>query len=106
MAAGEPIDMGVARTPGIETVRALNALQTTLAEMAATSLLILDAIEALAPTTLGVSTVAGLPTIAASGQGARRLVTDANATTFASIVAGGGANIVPVFNNGTNWIIG
>lgn len=37
---------------------------------------------------------------------ARLFVTDATATTFASTVAGGGANIVPVFSNGTNWIIG
>lgn len=38
--------------------------------------------------------------------GARRFVTDANATTFASIVAGGGANGVPVYSDGTNWRIG
>lgn len=51
-------------------------------------------------------TVAGLPVAAAGNKGQRRHVTDANATTFASTVAGGGANIVPVFSNGTNWIIG
>jgi hypothetical protein len=33
-------------------------------------------------------------------------VTDANATTFATTVAAGGANNVPVVCNGTNWIIG
>jgi hypothetical protein len=48
--------------------------------------------------------VASLP--AAGSQGRRSFVTDANATTFASIVAGGGANIVPVFDDGTNWRIG
>ena len=36
----------------------------------------------------------------------RAFVTDANATTFNSIVAGGGANFVPVFCDGTNWRIG
>ena len=41
-----------------------------------------------------------------SGAGARAVVTDANATTFHSIVAGGGANVVPVFSDGTNWRIG
>ena len=51
-------------------------------------------------------TVATLPAAGTAGAGARAYVTDANATTFASIVAGGGANIVPVMSNGTNWIIG
>lgn len=50
-------------------------------------------------------TVSALPT--ASGKaGARHFVTDANATTFASIVAGGGSNGVPVYSDGTNWRIG
>lgn len=53
----------------------------------------------------GAVTVANLPA-AASYPGARRIVSDANATTFNSTVAGGGANIVPVFSNGTNWKIG
>lgn len=46
--------------------------------------------------------VSGLP----SGTvGDRAYVTDANATTFMSTVSGGGSNIVPVFYNGTNWVI-
>ena len=52
------------------------------------------------------TTVAGLPSAATAGAGARAMVTNANATTFNSIVAGGGANIVPVFSDGTNWRIG
>lgn len=48
-------------------------------------------------------TVATLPTVAAY---TRAFVTDANATTFNSIVVGGGANVVPVFYDGTNWRIG
>jgi len=51
-------------------------------------------------------TVAGLPSASTVGAGARAFVTDANATTFASIVAGGGANSVPVYSDGTNWRIG
>lgn len=50
--------------------------------------------------------VGSLPAAAASLAGARRFVTDANATTFASIVAAGGANGVPVYCDGTNWRIG
>lgn len=50
-----------------------------------------------------VYTVGTLPTVVA---GARAFVSDANATTFASIVAGGGANGVPVYSDGTNWRIG
>lgn len=49
------------------------------------------------------TTVAGLT---AAQKGARSFVTDATATTFASIVAGGGANNVPVYYDGTNWLIG
>lgn len=49
-------------------------------------------------------TVATLP--AAGNAGAREFVTDATVTTFASIVAGGGANGVPVYDDGTNWRIG
>lgn len=48
-------------------------------------------------------TVGTLPSGAA---GDRTMVTDANATTFNSIVAGGGANTVPVYHDGTNWRIG
>lgn len=49
-------------------------------------------------------TVASLP--AAGTAGRRSFVSDANATTFASIVAGGGTNKVPVYDDGTNWRIG
>lgn len=51
-------------------------------------------------------TVDTLPAAGTAGAGARAYVTDANATTYLSIVAGGGANIVPVFSDGTNWKIG
>lgn len=51
-------------------------------------------------------TVATLPVAATVGAGARAFVSDANATTFASIVAGGGANNIPVYCDGTNWRIG
>jgi hypothetical protein len=48
-------------------------------------------------------TVATLP---AGTRGMRWYVTNANSTTFGSVVAGGGTNVVPVFYNGSNWIIG
>lgn len=54
----------------------------------------------------GVLTVATLPAAATAGAGARAFVSDANATTFASVVAAGGANGVPVYSDGTNWRIG
>lgn len=53
---------------------------------------------------LGSYTVATLPT-ASSNTGAFARVTDSNSTTNGSTVAGGGSNNVPVFSNGTNWII-
>jgi hypothetical protein len=54
----------------------------------------------------GATTVSGLPTASTAGAGARAFVTDANATTFLSVVAGGGSNNVPVVSDGTNWLIG
>jgi hypothetical protein len=53
-----------------------------------------------------VASLTALLTAAAAGAGARSFVTDATATTFASIVAGGGANGVPVYSDGTNWRVG
>jgi hypothetical protein len=41
--------------------------------------------------------------------GARAMVTDSNVTAsgnFGAIVAGGGSDIVPVFSDGVNWLIG
>lgn len=51
-------------------------------------------------------TVANLPLVATVGQGARHMVTDSNSVVFGNIVAGGGANIVSVYSDGTNWRIG
>jgi hypothetical protein len=62
-----------------------------------------NAINQMADRTQYVGTVAKLPTGAA---GMRAFVTDANATTFASVVAGGGSNGVPCYHDGTNWRIG
>jgi len=55
---------------------------------------------------LTVYTVSTLPSAATVGVGARAFVSDATATTFASTVAGTGANKVPVYSDGTNWKIG
>lgn len=49
--------------------------------------------------------VTNLPS-AATNKGMRTVVTNATATTFASIVAGGGGDVVPVYSDGTNWLIG
>jgi hypothetical protein len=52
-----------------------------------------------------IYTVGTLP--AASTTARRALVSDANATTFASVAAGGGSNRVPVYEDGaSNWRIG
>jgi hypothetical protein len=52
------------------------------------------------------TTVASLRAASTAGAGARAFVTDATSTTFASVVAGGGSNGVPVYSDGTNWRIG
>lgn len=93
MASGD--DSGGNRSILLNGVQALSGIWQTLIAMSGNS-----------TTTIGVSTVAGLPPIATVPQGTRRVVTDANATTFLSTVAGGGSNVVPVMSNGTNWVIG
>jgi hypothetical protein len=50
--------------------------------------------------------VSALPAAAASNVGFRYIVSDATVTTFGTVVAGGGANVVPVYSTGTNWRIG
>ncbi len=47
-------------------------------------------------------TVATLPASPTAGD--RAYVTDALTPTYAAVVVGGGAVVVPVFYNGTNWI--
>ena len=64
-----------------------------------------DRVEFTQPPQLPVTTVAGLPAAAAGNRGREYYVSDANATTRLAIVAGGGANFVKVFSNGTNWLI-
>lgn len=50
-------------------------------------------------------TVAGLPPATGNAR-LKAYVTDANSTTFASVVAGGGSNYVPVYCDGSHWRIG
>jgi hypothetical protein len=57
----------------------------------------------LVSTTTPPQTVANL---GAPTAGVRAMVSDATVTTFATIVAGGGTNTVPVFADGSNWWIG
>lgn len=54
---------------------------------------------------LGLLTFAQLPS-AASSAGARATISNSTTNTFNAIAAGGGANIVPVFSDGTNWRVG
>jgi len=49
-------------------------------------------------------TVAALPTAGTAGR--RAYVTNALAPVFGSSVAGGGSVVIPVFDNGTAWIVG
>lgn len=55
-----------------------------------------------------IYSVAGtaLPAAATAGIGARAFVSDATVSVFHSAYVGGGANKVPVFSDGANWLIG
>jgi hypothetical protein len=60
------------------------------------------------PVRLPNSTVAGLVAAGTAGAGAFAFVTDATQTAILGLglaVVGGGANKVPVYSDGTNWII-
>ena len=50
--------------------------------------------------------VASLPAAGTAGAGARAFVSDANDIVFNAVVAGTGANNLPVFSDGTDWRIG
>ena len=49
---------------------------------------------------------ASLPSAATLGSGARAFVNNALTPVFGSAVVGGGAVAVPVYSDGTNWIVG
>jgi hypothetical protein len=51
-------------------------------------------------------TLSQLPTAAMAGTGTRAFITDGSTATFGATVAGGGANIVPIYSDGTNWKVG
>lgn len=53
-----------------------------------------------------INTVSTLESASTVGAGARSFVSDSDTTTFGSIVVGGGSNIMPVWSNGTNWLVG
>ncbi len=54
----------------------------------------------------GSSTVALLAAAATAGRGARAFVTDALAPSFGVAVTGGGAVSIPVYSDGTTWLVG
>lgn len=57
------------------------------------------------PARVGQYTVATLPSASTAGFGAIVFVSDANAVTPRSIVAGGGANKAMVWSDGANWLV-
>lgn len=55
---------------------------------------------------LGSQTVAQLTAAATAGAGATAFVSDALAPTFGSTVTGGGAVKIPVYSDGSGWLVG
>ena len=54
-------------------------------------------------------TLATLPSAAAAGAGARSVISDSTVAmsgNFGAVAAGGGANMVPIISDGTDWRIG
>jgi len=54
---------------------------------------------------VAISTVALLPSCNGPLEGMMRGVTDANSTTYNATAAGAGTNHMPVYCNGTNWVL-
>lgn len=52
------------------------------------------------------TTVGALIAAATAGAGAQSMVSDALTPVFGAAVTGGGAVVVPVYSDGTNWIVG
>jgi len=84
---------------------ALTTVDTTFARVAAGIVKLTNNSTGAGVMVLQAVTVTSLPSAATAGVGALATVTDANATTARSTVAGGGANKVLVMSDGTNWII-
>jgi hypothetical protein len=57
-------------------------------------------------TNKAVYNVLTIPSASVVGVGAEAYCNDSITTTFASILAGGGSNVVPVYSNGVNWLVG
>lgn len=55
--------------------------------------------------TVGV-TFASLPGVASVSVGGRAMITNSTTAVFNATAAGGGANVVPVFSDGTQWRVG
>jgi hypothetical protein len=53
-----------------------------------------------------VYTYTTLPLATSVPIGTEAYISDSNSNTFLKIVGGSGNNVVPVFSNGTNWLIG
>lgn len=79
--------------------RSGNILQVRLADDAAYGTLEVNTLR-----TATAYTVAALPAVGSPGR--RAYVTNALAPAYGANVAGGGAVVTPVFDNGTNWIVG
>ena len=52
------------------------------------------------------TTYSQLSSASQAGIGTRAFITDGSTATFGATVTGGGANIVPVYSDGTNWKVG
>lgn len=51
-------------------------------------------------------TLVELPSAVTAGAGTRAFITDADSVTFGNLAVGGAGNNMPVFSNGTSWLIG
>jgi hypothetical protein len=94
-------DNGDARKASINTVREF--MESSFVDVEAQTITLSNYLK------VTTKTVANLPSVSVAGAGARAAVTDATQTLTAgigTIVSGGGANVVPVFCDGTNWRIG
>lgn len=104
LGANASINMTIGAAGNVSTVAPTSGVSLTVNGLAGQ-----NSIVASGAIQTGSFAVAGLPSAATVGAGSRAFVTDANATMTAGIgttVVGGGANKVPVYSDGANWLIG
>lgn len=107
--SGTTVTIGLADNTAGGALVASGTLAVTLTLAVTGATTFTGAVTCAATLRLGNYIVSGLPAAATAGVGATAFVTDGSTTLILGLgltVAGSGSNKVPVYSDGTNWIVG